>query len=247
MIKTEEVLGKMLSELNNKKNICFYASTNDLDKIPVGTIIDNSVINCIFKKAVELMSIDGIEPTSGVLTEIDSGKKEYTLIERYKEQLTNLNNKVNVYFFLRDNNKIDKKITTSEIKLTSKIEITNLYDFLKKANDFKLIDYNDLDKYFYDIPYDNGDIIQAQFIKIINEDDVLKRNKMIKNLKNLFPNQSVVIKKLLDIMDKMNKEQFLDFIDDIYSRNEFQLNYAKISQGEGNKKKFLSKFRWKNK
>ena len=128
MIKTEEVLGKMLSELNNEKNICFYASTNDLDK------------------------------------------------------------------------------------------------------------------YFYDIPYDNGDIIQAQFIKIINEDDVLKRNKMIKNLKKLFPKQLVVIKKLLDIMDKMNKEQFLNFIDDIYIRNEFQLNYAKISQGGGNKKKFKIRY-----
>ena len=80
-------------------------------------------------------------------------------------------------------------ILTKEAKVLREIKLDNLYDYLNNIKNVKLLNYNYHDNWFYDIPYDNGDIIRDYFLKVITENDKSNQKEMIDNIKELLSQQ----------------------------------------------------------
>ena len=125
-------------------------------------------------------------------------------------------------------NKVINNEITSETKMLKKQKIDNLYEYLETKKNITLIKNDDLDKCWYDIPSDNGDIIQKYFLSIADEENKdLKKNKII-NLKKLFPKELMLINKLEKLMLKMEKDNFISFINIIYDKRERMIDYDTI-------------------
>lgn len=174
------------------------------------------------------MSDKEIKPTIGVLTDAESEDKEYTIIERYDNQFSSLNRSIFIYYIPINYNKVINNEITSETKILKKQKIDNLYEYLETKKNITLIKNDDLDKCWYDIPSDNGDIIQKYFLSIADEENKdLKKNKII-NLKKLFPKELMLINKLEKLMLKMEKDNFISFINIIYDKRERMIDYDTI-------------------
>ena len=212
-----------------KKNGYFYASTEEnLMVIPEGSQVYDNLTKCILRKSCELMSDKEIKPTIGVLTDAESEDKEYTIIERYDNQFSSLNRSIFTYYIPINYNKVINNEITSETKMLKKQKIDNLYEYLETKKNITLIKNDDLDKCWYDIPSDNGDIIQKYFLSIADEENKdLKKNKII-NLKKLFPKELMLINKLEKLMLKMEKDNFISFINIIYDKRERMIDYDTI-------------------
>ena len=61
-----------------------------------------------------------------------------------------------------------------------------------------------------------------------------KKEKKAKTaiLKKLFPDQLIIIKKLEKLMFKMSTEEFIDFINTIYDKSHYMLNYVAMDKME---------------
>lgn len=225
-----------------KKNGYFYASTEEnLMVIPEGSQVYDNLTKCILRKSCELMSDKKIKPTIGVLTDAESEDKEYTIIERYDNQFSSLNRSIFIYYIPINYNKVINNEITSETKMLKKQKIDNLYEYLETKKNITLIKNDDLDKCWYDIPSDNGDIIQKYFLSIADEENKdLKKNKII-NLKKLFPKELMLINKLEKLMLKMEKDNFISFINIIYDKRERMIDYDTIRKTEAKFTKMKSK------
>lgn len=125
--------------------------------------------------------------------------------------------------------------------MLKKQKIDNLYEYLETKKNITLIKNDDLDKCWYDIPSDNGDIIQKYFLSIADEENKdLKKNKII-NLKKLFPKELMLINKLEKLMLKMEKDNFISFINIIYDKRERMIDYDTIRKTEAKFTKRKSK------
>lgn len=216
-----------------KEKIYLYASTEEnLTIILKGSQVYDNLTKCILRKSCELMSDKGIKPTSGVLTDAESGKEEYTIIERYDNQFLSLNRSIFIYYIPQNYNKVINNETIEETKVLKKQKIDNLYEYLEINKNITLIKNDNLDKWWYDIPNDNGDIIQKYFLGIATEENKnSKKNKVI-NLKKLFPKESKLINKLEKLMFKMDKDNFISFINTIYDKRQHMMDYDTISETE---------------
>lgn len=225
-----------------KKKGYFYASTEEnLMVIPEGSQVYDNLTKCILRKSCELMSDKEIKPTIGVLTDAESEDKEYTIIERYDNQFSSLNRSIFIYYIPINYNKVINNEITSETKMLKKQKIDNLYEYLETKKNITLIKNDDLDKCWYDIPSDNGDIIQKYFLSIADEENKdLKKNKII-NLKKLFPKELMLINKLEKLMLKMEKDNFISFINIIYDKRERMIDYDTIRKTEAKFTKRKSK------
>lgn len=224
------------------KNGYFYASTEEnLMVISEGSQVYDNLTKCILRKSCELMSDKEIKPTIGVLTDAESEDKEYTIIERYDNQFSSLNRSIFIYYIPINYNKVINNEITSETKVLKKQKIDNLYEYLETKKNITLIKNDDLDKCWYDIPSDNGDIIQKYFLSIADEENKdLKKNKII-NLKKLFPKELMLINKLEKLMLKMEKDNFISFINIIYDKRERMIDYDTIRNTEAKFTKRKSK------
>ena len=125
-----------------------------------------------------------------------------------------------------------------------------MYKYLKTKTNITLIRNDNLDKWWYDIPTDNGDIIQKIFLSIATqENENLKKDKII-NLKKLFPKELMIIKKLEKLMFKMDKEDFISFINVIYDKQQRMIDYDTIRKTEAEysikgkvKKLYINRFK----
>lgn len=217
----------------NESSIYFYASTEEnLMLIPGNSKVYDNLTKCIFKKSCELMSDKGIKPTCGVLIDAESGNKEYTIIERYDNQFLSLNRGIFIYYIPQDYNKVINNETIEEIKVLKKQKIDNLYEYLETKTNVTLIKNDNLDKCWYDIPTDNGDIIQKCFLNIATEENKNSMKKKIINLKKLFPKELIIINKLEKLMFKMDKDNFISFINVIYDERQRIIDYDIICETE---------------
>ena len=232
----------MLWRFIYEKNGYFYASTEEnLMVIPEGSQVYDNLTKCILRKSCELMSDKKIKPTIGVLTDAESEDKEYTIIERYDYQFSSLNRSIFIYYIPINYNKVINNEITSETKMLKKQKIDNLYEYLETKKNITLIKNDDLDKCWYDIPSDNGDIIQKYFLSIADEENKdLKKNKII-NLKKIFPKELMLINKLEKLMLKMEKDNFISFINIIYDKRERMIDYDTIRKTEAKFTKMKSK------
>lgn len=232
----------MLWRFIYEKNGYFYASTEEnLMVIPEGSQVYDNLTKCILRKSCELMSDKEIKPTIGVLTDAESEDKEYTIIERYDNQFSSLNRSIFIYYIPINYNKVINNEITSETKMLKKQKIDNLYEYLETKKNITLIKNDDLDKCWYDIPSDNGDIIQKYFLSIADEENKdLKKNKII-NLKKLFSKELMLINKLEKLMLKMEKDNFISFINIIYDKRERMIDYDTIRKTEAKFTKMKSK------
>ena len=233
------------------ESVYFYASTEEnLMLIPEGSQVYDNFTKWILRKSCELMSDKGIKPTSGVLIDAESGDKEYTIIERYDNQFFSLNRSIFIYYIHQNYNKVINNKTIKETKVLKKQKIDNLYKYLKTKTNITLIRNDNLDKWWYDIPTDNGDIIQKIFLSIATEENEnLKKDKII-NLKKLFPKELMIIKKLEKLMFKMDKEDFISFINVIYDKQQRMIDYDTIRKTEAEysikgkvKKLYINRFK----
>lgn len=216
-----------------KEKVYFYASVQeDLTIIPEGSQVYDKLTKCILQKSCELMSDKGIKPTSGVLTTAESGYKEYTIIERYDNHFLNLNCSIFIYYIPQNYNKIINNKTIEETKVLKKQKIDNLYEYLETKKNIKLIKNNNLDKWWYNIPTNNDDIIQKIFLSVVDEENKIEKKKKINSLKKLFPNQLMIIKKLEKIMFRMDKDEFIKFINTIYLKRHKMLDIDEIIKKE---------------
>ena len=90
-----------------KEKKYFYASVENninikevFDKIDANKKRYDSFSKCILYKVPELMDEEGIKPTVGILTDAESEKKEYTIIERVDNQFSKLNCNLYIYCIL---------------------------------------------------------------------------------------------------------------------------------------------------
>ena len=216
-----------------KENVYFYASTEEnLTVIPKGSKVYDNLTKCILKKSCELMSDKGIKPTSGVLTDAESGDKEYTIIERYDSQFLSLNRSIFIYYIPQNYNKVINNETIEETKVLKKQKIDNLHECLENKKNITLIKNDNLDKCWYDIPTDNGDIIQKYFLSIAAEENKSSKKNKIINLKKLFPKELMLINKLEKLMLKMGKDNFISFINIIYDERQHMIDYDTIRETE---------------
>ena len=88
------------------------------------------------------------------------------MIERYDKQFSKLNCPLYVY-------ELNKKNLPVKIK-----KIENLYSYLVNNNKYSLINNNDSDKWWYNIPFDNGDVIRDYFLNTVIESDDYERDIM---------------------------------------------------------------------
>ena len=178
------------------------------------------------------MSDEGIKPASGVLINAESGDKEYTIIERYDNQFLSLNCSIFIYYIPKNYNKVINNETIEETKALKKQKIDNLYEYLETKKNITLIKNDNLDKWWYDIPIDNVDIIQKYFLSIVDEENKNSKKNKIINLKKLFPKELMLINKLEKLMFKMDKDNFISFINVIYDERQRVIDYDTIRETE---------------
>lgn len=217
------------------KEFFYVASTNmDLSKKISKTNIYKDKNRCILNIAKELMNQYNIEPTTGILTDKLTDEKIYTIIERYTDQFSELNLFINLCKIVFKDNIKEDEITFEDISQIEIIKINNLYEYLKKQKSFELIINESKDKWWFDIPSDDGDIIQKSFLELKKSNDKFENEKQILLLQKLFPKQTNTIKKLSKLMIKMNEKDFCAFIIEIYNEKEQSLNYEFINGIEKN-------------
>ena len=170
------------------------------------------------------MSDEGIKPASGVLINAESGDKEYTIIERYDNQFLSLNCSIFIYYIPKNYNKVINNETIEETKALKKQKIDNLYEYLETKKNITLIKN--------DIPIDNVDIIQKYFLSIVDEENKNSKKNKIINLKKLFPKELMLINKLEKLMFKMDKDNFISFINVIYDERQRVIDYDTIRETE---------------
>ena len=156
----------------------FYISTKKQNEIPLDKICNN-LEKGIISKASEVVTTIGIKPTTGILTDAEKNTTKYVLIERYDQQFSKLNCPLYIY-------------ELNEKKLPIKAEtVENLYNYLAENDQFLLVNNDDNDKWWYDIPFDNGDVIRDYFLNTVIESDDQERNIMYLLL--YYPNEAAII------------------------------------------------------
>lgn len=193
----------------------FYITTEKTKVIPLDKICNN-LEKGILSKATELVTTIGIKPTTGILTDAEKNTTKYVLIERYDKQFSKLNCPLYVY-------ELNKKNLPVKIK-----KIENLYSYLVNNNKYSLINNNDSDKWWYNIPFDNGDVIRDYFLNTVIESDDYERDIMYLLL--YYPNEAAIINKLELLMRKMPKTDFTTFTSKIYDENDKMINYQLINE-----------------
>ena len=227
-----------------KEKVLFYASKiQDLKEIKKGEKVYPKLSNCILKSAYNICSGKGIEPTFGTEYEPETGKSTRVLVERYNGQFEQLNCNLSIYAISLKNNNIDKDfILSNDATILNELKINNLYEYLQIMKNVELINDDYHSKHFYDVPFDNGDIIKKYFVKIIYEKDYKKRVNLIKNIQILLPNQDKLIKKIYKLISKMNTEDALTFINSIFIKKDNSLDYSLIKK-ETDKNSLKSKIK----
>lgn len=215
-----------------KEKVLFYASqTQNLKEIKKGEKVYTKLSNCILKNAYNICSGKGIDPKSGIEYEPETGKSTYVLIERYNGQFAQLNCNLSIYAISLKNNNIDKDyLLTNDASILNEVKISDLYEYLQMMKNVELVSDDYYNKYAYDTPFDNRDIIKEYFIKIIKEQDNKKRVKLIKNIQVLLPDQDKIIKKIYKLISKMDTEDALIFINSIFTKKENSLDYSLIKK-----------------
>ena len=138
------------------------------------------------------------------------------MIERYDQQFSKLNCPLYIY-------------ELNEKNLSIKVEtVENLYNYLTESNKFLLVNNDDNDKWWYDIPFDNGDVIRDYFLNTVIESDNQERDIMYLLL--YYPNEVAVINKLKLLMNKMPKADFTTFTSKIYDEDDKMINYQLINE-----------------
>lgn len=95
-----------------------------------------------------------------------------------------------------------------------------------------------------------GILFKKIFLSIATEENEnLKKDKII-NLKKLFPKELMIIKKLEKLMFKMDKEDFISFINVIYDKQQRMIDYDTIRKTEAEysikgkvKKLYINRFK----
>lgn len=193
----------------------FYISTEKTKEVPLDKICNN-LEKGILSKATELVTTIGIKPTIGTLTDTEKNSTKYVLIERYDKQFSKLNCPLYIY-------------ELNEKNLSIKAEtIENLYNYLAENDQFLLVNNDDNDKWWYDIPFDNGDVIRDYFLNTMIESDDPERDIM--NLLLYYPNEVTVINQLELLMNKMSKTDFTNFTSKIYDEKDKMINYQLINE-----------------
>ena len=193
----------------------FYISTKKQNEIPLDKICNN-LEKGIISKASEVVTTIGIKPTTGILTDAEKNTTKYVLIERYDQQFSKLNCPLYIY-------------ELNEKKLPIKAEtVENLYNYLAENDQFLLVNNDDNDKWWYDIPFDNGDVIRDYFLNTVIESDDQERNIMYLLL--YYPNEAAIINKLELLMRKMPKTNFATFTSKIYDENDKMINHQLINE-----------------
>ena len=193
----------------------FYISTEKTKELPLDKICNN-LEKGILSKATELVTTIGIKPTIGTLTDTEKNSTKYVLIERYDKQFSKLNCPLYIY-------------ELNEKNLSIKAEtIENLYNYLAENDQFLLVNNDDNDKWWYDIPFDNGDVIRDYFLNTMIESDDPERDIM--NLLLYYPNEVTVINQLGLLMNKMSKTDFTNFTSKIYDEKDKMINYQLINE-----------------
>lgn len=193
----------------------FYITTEKTKAIPLDKICNN-LEKGILSKATELVTTIGIKPTTGILTDAEKNTTKYVLIERYDQQFSKLNCPLYIY-------------ELNEKNLPIKAEtVENLYNYLVENDQFLLVNNDDNDKWWYDIPFDNGDVIRDYFLNTVIESDDHERNIMYLLL--YYPNEAAIINKLELLMRKMPKTDFTTFTSKIYDENDKMINYQLINE-----------------
>lgn len=193
----------------------FYITTEKTKAIPLDKICNN-LEKGILSKATELVTTIGIKPTTGILTDAEKNTTKYVLIERYDQQFSKLNCPLYIY-------------ELNEKNLPIKAEtVENLYNYLAENDQFLLVNNDDNDKWWYDIPFDNGDVIRDYFLNTVIESDDYERDIMYLLL--YYPNEAAIINKLELLMRKMPKTDFTTFTSKIYDENDKMINYQLINE-----------------
>lgn len=193
----------------------FYISTKKQNEIPLDKICNN-LEKGIISKASEVVTTIGIKPTTGILTDAEKNTTKYVLIERYDQQFSKLNCPLYIY-------------ELNEKNLPIKAEtVENLYNYLVENDQFLLVNNDDNDKWWYDIPFDNGDVIRDYFLNTVIESDDHERNIMYLLL--YYPNEAAIINKLELLMSKMSKTDFTTFTSKIYNKNDKMINHQLINE-----------------
>lgn len=193
----------------------FYITTEKTKVIPLDKICNN-LEKGILSKATELVTTIGIKPTIGTLTDAEKNTTKYVLIERYDQQFSKLNCPLYIY-------------ELNEKNLPIKAEtVENLYNYLAENDQFLLVNNDDNDKWWYDIPFDNGDVIRDYFLNTVIESDDYERDIMYLLL--YYPNEAAIINKLELLMRKMPKTDFTTFTSKIYDENDKMINYQLINE-----------------
>lgn len=215
-----------------KEYVYFYASEiPNLEFIPISSKVYSKKTNCILQLAYEVCSRIGINPTYGTLYSPEDGLSEIKFIERYKNQFECLNHSASIYVIAKNKISIDQNnILTKKAKFLREIKLDNLYDYLNKIKNVKLLNCNYHSNWFYDIPYDNGDIIRDYFLKIITENDKSNQKEMIVNIKEVLPQQKKIISDLYKLISKMGYKEAHNFINNIYIKTIQSLDYSLINQ-----------------
>lgn len=193
----------------------FYISTEKMKEVPLDKICNN-LEKGILSKATELVTTIGIKPTIGTLTDTEKNSTKYVLIERYDKQFSKLNCPLYIY-------------ELNEKNLSIKAEkVENLYNYLAENDQFLLVNNDDNDKWWYDIPFDNGDVIRDYFLNTMIESDNPERDIM--NLLLYYPNEVTVINQLGLLMNKMSKTDFTNFTSKIYDEKDKMINHQLINE-----------------
>ena len=193
----------------------FYITTEKTKAIPLDKTCNN-LEKGIFSKATELATTIGIKPTTGILTDAEKNTTKYVFIERYDQQFSKLNCPLYIYE-LNEKNLLIKTET-----------VENLYNYLTENDQFLLVNNDDNDKWWYDIPFDNGDVIRDYFLNTVIESDDHERDIMYLLL--YYPNEAAIINKLELLMRKMPKTNFATFTSKIYDENDKMINHQLINE-----------------
>lgn len=215
-----------------KEKVLFFASENsNLNEIPKGEKVYHKLTKCVLNKAFKILSYNEIKPTYGTLYCPTTGETTYTMIERYDNQFKLLKRPISIYLISLKEAKIDDKfLLIDDARVIKRIDIDNLFDYVKSMKNTEFLYNDDLDKTWYDVPFDNGDIIKENFLNIIFEPNKQIKKTKIKKLKSLFPNQKEIINKLYKVVLKMDKEQAREFISNIFDKRHRRLNYDLINK-----------------
>lgn len=226
-----------------KEKVYFYATKeNGLITVPKNSKVFSGLTDCSLKIGYDICSEEGIHPTSGYIYTPEDGYIEYKLIERYPNQFELLKTNVNIYLISAKENKIDDnfRLVNDGISFRN-IKIDNLFEYLKSIKNIELINNDNNEKYFYDIPYDNGDIIQECFKKSLLEKNLKQRKKYLSNIKKLLIENRKIVNKLYKLTSSMSLEEASEFINNIYNKNDSMLNYDLIREKEKKQKKCMIK------